>query len=63
MMDSSNPSADTALRKLLERYAAEQLAKIPHDGSIFGAHPSLHPVHAAPWAIDGRCRRRAIFHE
>jgi len=29
MMDSLNPSADAALRKLLERYAAEQLAKIP----------------------------------
>ena len=29
MMDSSNPSADAALRQLLERYAADQLAKIP----------------------------------
>jgi len=29
MMDSLNPSADAALRKLLESYAAEQLAKIP----------------------------------
>jgi AraC-like DNA-binding protein len=29
MMDSLNPSADAALRRLLERYAAEQLAKIP----------------------------------
>jgi AraC-like DNA-binding protein len=28
MMDSSNPSADAALRQLLERYAADQLAKI-----------------------------------
>jgi AraC-like DNA-binding protein len=29
MMDSLNPSADAALRQLLERYAADQLAKIP----------------------------------
>jgi len=29
MMDSSNPSADAALRQLLERYAADQLAEIP----------------------------------
>jgi AraC-like DNA-binding protein len=29
MMDSLNPSADAALRHLLERYAADQLAKIP----------------------------------
>lgn len=29
MMDSLNPSADAALRQLLQRYAAEQLAKIP----------------------------------
>jgi AraC-like DNA-binding protein len=29
MMDSVNPSADAALRQLLERYAADQLAKIP----------------------------------
>jgi AraC-like DNA-binding protein len=29
MMDSSNPSADAALRQLLERYAARQLAEIP----------------------------------
>lgn len=29
MMDSVNPSADAALRLLLERYAADQLAKIP----------------------------------
>lgn len=29
MMDSSNPSADAALRQLLQRYAADQLAKIP----------------------------------
>jgi AraC-like DNA-binding protein len=29
MMDRSNPSADAALRQLLERYAADQLAKIP----------------------------------
>ena len=29
MMDSLNPSADAALRELLERHAAEQLAKIP----------------------------------
>ncbi len=28
MMDGSNPSADAALRQLLERYAADQLAKI-----------------------------------
>jgi len=29
MMDSLNPSADAALRQLLERYAADQLAKLP----------------------------------
>jgi AraC-like DNA-binding protein len=29
MMDSLNPSADAALRQLLERYAADQLARIP----------------------------------
>ena len=29
MMDSLNPSADAALRQLLERYAAVQLARIP----------------------------------
>jgi AraC-like DNA-binding protein len=29
MLDSSNPSADASLRQLLERYAAEQLARIP----------------------------------
>jgi AraC-like DNA-binding protein len=29
MMDSSNPAADAALRQVLERYAADQLAKIP----------------------------------
>ncbi len=29
MMDSVNPSADAALRQLLERYAADQLARIP----------------------------------
>ncbi len=29
MMDSLNPSADAALRQVLERYAADQLAKIP----------------------------------
>jgi AraC-like DNA-binding protein len=29
MMDSLNPSADAALSQLLERYAADQLAKIP----------------------------------
>jgi AraC-like DNA-binding protein len=29
MMDSLNPSADATLRQLLERYAADQLAKIP----------------------------------
>jgi AraC-like DNA-binding protein len=29
MMDSSNPTADAALRQLLERYAARQLAEIP----------------------------------
>ena len=29
MMDSLNPSADAALRKLLEQYAADQLARIP----------------------------------
>jgi AraC-like DNA-binding protein len=29
MMDSLNPSADAALRQLLEGYAADQLAKIP----------------------------------
>ncbi len=29
MMDSLNPSADAALRQLLERYAADQLASIP----------------------------------
>jgi len=29
MMDSLNPSADAALRKLLERYAADQLSRIP----------------------------------
>jgi AraC-like DNA-binding protein len=29
MMDSLNPSADAALRQLLEQYAADQLAKIP----------------------------------
>ena len=29
MMDSLNPSADAALRLLLERYAADQLARIP----------------------------------
>lgn len=29
MMDSSNPTADAALRQLLQRYAADQLAKIP----------------------------------
>jgi AraC-like DNA-binding protein len=29
MMDSSNPSADAALRQLLEMYAADQLAEIP----------------------------------
>jgi len=29
MMDSLNPSADAALRRVLERYAADQLAKIP----------------------------------
>jgi len=29
MMDSLNPSADAALRQLLERYAAGQLARIP----------------------------------
>jgi AraC-like DNA-binding protein len=29
MMDSSNPSADAALRQLLERYAADRLAEIP----------------------------------
>jgi len=28
MMDTLNPSADAALRQLLQRYAAEQLAKI-----------------------------------
>jgi AraC-like DNA-binding protein len=28
-MDTSNPSADAALRQLLERYAADQLARIP----------------------------------
>ena len=28
MLDSSNPSADTALRQLLERHAADQLARI-----------------------------------
>jgi AraC-like DNA-binding protein len=28
-MDSLNPSADAALRQLLERFAADQLAKIP----------------------------------
>ncbi|MBW2361222.1 MAG: AraC family transcriptional regulator [Deltaproteobacteria bacterium] len=29
MMDSLNPSADPALRQLLEQYAADQLAKLP----------------------------------
>jgi len=29
MMDDLNPSSDAALRQLLERYAADQLAKIP----------------------------------
>jgi len=29
MMDTLNPAADAALRQLLERYAADQLAKIP----------------------------------
>ncbi|MBW2231137.1 MAG: AraC family transcriptional regulator [Deltaproteobacteria bacterium] len=29
MMDGSNPSADAALRQVLEQYAAEQLARIP----------------------------------
>jgi AraC-like DNA-binding protein len=29
MLDSLNPSADAALRQLLEKYAADQLAKIP----------------------------------
>ena len=29
MMDSLNPSADAALRKLLERFAADQLSRIP----------------------------------
>jgi AraC-like DNA-binding protein len=29
MLDSLNPSTDAALRQLLERYAADQLAKIP----------------------------------
>jgi AraC-like DNA-binding protein len=29
MMDTLNPSADAALKQLLERYAADQLAKIP----------------------------------
>jgi AraC-like DNA-binding protein len=34
LMDSSNPSADAALRQLLQQYAADQLARIP-------SHPGL----------------------
>jgi AraC-like DNA-binding protein len=35
MMDSLNPSADAALRLLLERYAADQLARIPTSAPFF----------------------------
>ncbi|MBP1685880.1 MAG: putative AraC family transcriptional regulator [Deltaproteobacteria bacterium] len=34
MMDCLNPSADAALRQLLERYAADQLAHIPTNAAI-----------------------------
>jgi len=36
MMDSSNPSADAALRQLLERYAADQLARLPTGAPFSG---------------------------
>jgi len=34
LMESSNPSADAALRQLLQQYAADQLARIPSAGGL-----------------------------
>jgi AraC-like DNA-binding protein len=74
MMDSSNPSADAALRQLLERYAAEQLAKIPTNARfsqriracILSMLPSGSPTAdavAAHFSMSNRTLRRRLREE
>lgn len=74
MLDSLNPSADATLRQLLERYAADQLAKLP-TGARFSQRVhacilSMLPLGnlaadtvAAQFSISNRTLRRRLHEE
>ncbi len=74
VIDGSNPSADAALRQLLERYAADQLAKIstsaPYAQRVRACILSRLPLGdltaemiAAQFSISGRTLRRRLLEE
>lgn len=74
LMDRSNPSADAALRQLLERHAAEQLARIlahaPFPQRVRARVASLLPrgrltadALAAEFSMSGRTLRRRLREE
>jgi AraC-like DNA-binding protein len=74
MMDGSNPSADAALRQVLERYAVDQLARLPTNASfrqrVRGCIVSMLPLGglaadtvAAQFSMSNRTLRRRLQEE